>query len=96
MELIELEKQLATSVCDICTYIGNTPSGMNTTFTHTHIPALRLCYAIEAVLSHGLKDLHFFRKTTYWEVMMWLPNCMPNTSNILQNVKELATTGVWR
>jgi hypothetical protein len=93
MELIELERQLGTAVGDVCASVGRSPSGLHTTLSENDISALRLCFVIEAVLSHGLQDLHFFSKTSYWELFSFLPDCLPNTSHILQSVKKLAKTG---
>ena len=39
--------------------------------------ALKLTWILEKILSHGLKDLHIFGKTTFWEFVQHLPECLP-------------------
>ena len=57
--------------------LQQTGSDPEVVFFEDNPRALQLTFILEKILSHGLKDLHIFGKTTFWEFVNHLPECLP-------------------
>lgn len=51
----------------------------------------RLCYTLEQCFTHGLKPF-LFGKPTYWNWVQHLDECIPDSDQIIRNIKQLART----
>eukprot|EP01116_Phalansterium_solitarium_P019977 TRINITY_DN5764_c0_g1_i1.p1 TRINITY_DN5764_c0_g1~~TRINITY_DN5764_c0_g1_i1.p1 ORF type:complete len:610 (+),score=192.92 TRINITY_DN5764_c0_g1_i1:183-2012(+) len=51
----------------------------------------RLCFVIEKILSHDMKDTSVFSKTTFWDFLENLPKCLPGmeAKTFIALVKDL-------
>eukprot|EP01114_Cavostelium_apophysatum_P000682 TRINITY_DN10620_c0_g1_i1.p1 TRINITY_DN10620_c0_g1~~TRINITY_DN10620_c0_g1_i1.p1 ORF type:complete len:784 (-),score=199.12 TRINITY_DN10620_c0_g1_i1:180-2531(-) len=55
-----------------------------------------LCFGIEQILNHGLRDVSVFRTTRIWHYLKRLKHCMPGTKEVLRNIKDHARTDLGR
>ena len=66
----------------------------NKIFQDSDIVALRLCYIIEKVASHGLMDRGVFSKTTIWDYVQNLGKCLPGGQSAVDKASKEAKTPI--
>tara|TARA_R110002050_G_scaffold42687_5_gene102637 strand:+ start:254 stop:874 length:621 start_codon:yes stop_codon:yes gene_type:complete len=75
-------------VLDICAISAE--KGVTLFQDHPH--AARLCYTLEKILSHGLRDTAVFGKTYFWNYVKNLNVCLPSTSSTLESIRDMTSS----
>ncbi|KYR00061.1 RUN domain-containing protein [Tieghemostelium lacteum] len=57
---------------------------------------LKVCFSVEKILSHHLKDVNIIGQTTIWDFLQNLPKCLPGTSGVIDMSKECSKTSIGR
>ena len=94
MERAKLIQNLKDVVQEVLGDVSTLPPSSKVSDANASV--VRLCYILDQILSHGLKDLHFFGSTTYWEFLRNLPDCVPSSSSFIDNIQATANSDTGR